>query len=108
LSGDVILKRWINFTGEDGTISGEEASAVVVVVVDVGAAISVGVGVVVVDAAAILVHKVRDGFSKRFIKLVSLFNSLWPAAQSEYRTLVATYLLLINPSAIEDDCQDQS
>jgi hypothetical protein len=74
LSGDVILKRWINFTGEDGTFSGEEVAVVVVV----GVVVYVVAVVVVMDAAVVL-HEVWDGLSNRFIKL-SLLNCPSPAA----------------------------
>jgi hypothetical protein len=79
LSGDVILKRGINFTGKDGTISGGEEAAVVVVV-GIGVVIYVVVGVVVMDAVAVL-HKVWDGLSNRFIKL-SLLNFPFGLEQS--------------------------
>jgi hypothetical protein len=79
LSGDVILKRGINFTGKDGTISGGEEAAVVVVV-GIGVVIYVVVGVVVMDAVAVL-HKVWDGLSNRFIKL-SLLNFPFGLQQS--------------------------
>jgi hypothetical protein len=84
LLGGVILKCWLNFTGKDGTLSGEEA-AVVVVVFGVVVVVSVVVVVLVVDAAAVR-HKVWEGLSNRFIKL-SLLNFPCPGAAVCIRNL---------------------
>jgi hypothetical protein len=102
LPGDLILKRWINFTGKDGTFSGEEAVAVAV---GVGVVVSVVIVVIVMDPAVIL-HKVWDGLSNRFIKLS--YSIALGLQQSAYGTLAGPDFLLIDPPVVEDDCQGQS
>ena len=74
--------------------------------VGVGVVVSVVVVVVVVDATVVL-QKLWDGLSNRFIKL-SLLNFLWPAAVCIRNLGGSRFSFLIDLSDVEDDRQDQS